>query len=397
MRTIDRRSLILAAAAGAASMVAGSGRTQGAQADPAIGFAPDNAFLVQANRLLARVPAIDIHAHPGRTFGQDAVGLSPPVAAMVAGGPFEARTMEDMRAGGLAGGSFSAVADVQLLDARGTALVATRPFGPGEAQASYERQIANLKTNIRANGGDIVLAPPDFARLKRQGKIAAMLTVEGGDFLVGDASRVKVAFNDGVRSITLVHYRPNELGDIQTAPAVNGNLTGFGREVVAEMGHLGMVIDIAHATEAVVAGVLATTDRPVMCSHTHVLGHGVENARFITEGLARDIAAHGGVIGAWPAGIGASTLNDFVDRIFQLSEVVGPRHVSLGTDMDANYRPIMTSYRQLPLVVSELLRRGYGVDNTTAFLGGNFLRVFKTVWAEREDAPFISWPDLWPG
>jgi membrane dipeptidase len=397
MRYIDRRTLILAAAAGAASMVAGSGRTQGAQVDPAIGFAPDNNFLAQANRLLARVPAIDIHAHPGRTFGQGAVGLSPPVAAMVAGGSFEARAMEDMRAGGLAGGSFSAVADVQLLDARGTALVATRPFGPGEAQASYERQIANLKTNIAANGGDTVLVPSDFTRLKRQGKVAAMLTVEGGDFLVGDVSRVKVAFNDGVRSITLVHYRPNELGDIQTAPAVAGNLTGFGREVVAEMGRLGMIIDVAHATEAVVAGILATTDRPVMCSHTHVLGHGVENARFISEGLARDIADHGGVVGAWPAGIGANTLNDFVDRIFQLSEVVGPKHVSLGTDMDANYRPIMTSYRQLPLVVSELLRRGYGVDDTTAFLGGNFLRVFKTVWAKREDAPLISWPDLWPG
>lgn len=397
MRSIDRRSLILAAAAGAASMVAGPGRAQDARVDPALGFVPNDAFLTQASRLLAQVSAIDIHAHPGRTFAQDAVGLSPPVAAMVAGGPFEARTMEDMRAGGLAGGSFSAVADVQLLDARGTALVATRPFGPEEAQASYERQIANLKANIAANGGDIVLAPSDFARLKRQGKIAAMLTIEGGDFLVGDVSRVKVAFNDGLRSITLVHYRPNELGDIQTAAAVNGSLTGFGREVVAEMGRLGMVIDIAHATEAVVAGVLATTDRPVMCSHTHILGRGVENARFISEGLARDIAAHGGVVGAWPAGIGASTLNDFVDRIFQLSEVVGPKHVSLGTDMDANYRPIMTSYRQLPLVVSELLRRGYGVDNTTAFLGGNFLRVFKTVWAKREDAPLVRWPNIWPG
>jgi membrane dipeptidase len=221
-----------------------------------------------------------------------------------------------------------------------------------------------------------------------------MLTVEGGDFLVGDLSQVQVAFDNGIRSITLVHYRPNELGDIQTATTVNGGLTAFGRGVVSEMDRLGMVIDIAHATEAVAAGVLAATDRPVMCSHTHVLGQGTENARFISEGLAREIAARNGVIGAWPAGIGGNSLSDYVDRIFQLSEVIGPRHVAMGTDMDANYRPMMTNYRQLPLVVSELLRRGYGVDNTVGFLGGNFLRVFRTVWSRRKNEGASLWDGL---
>jgi len=68
-----------------------------------------------------------------------------------------------------------------------------------------------------------------------------------------------------------------------------------------------------------------------------------------------------------------------VDRIFDLSEALGPDHVAMGTDMDANYKPVFTSYRQMPLLVSELLRRGYGEDNVVKFVGGNFLRVFEAV------------------
>ncbi|QKR99736.1 hypothetical protein F9288_08850 [Sphingomonas sp. CL5.1] len=78
-------------------------------------------------------------------------------------------------------------------------------------------------------------------RLHRQGKIAALLTVEGGDFLAGDASYLDTAFADGVRAITLVHYHPNELGDNQMAPP-RSRLTAFGREVVRGMDRLGMVM-----------------------------------------------------------------------------------------------------------------------------------------------------------
>ncbi|WP_304168401.1 dipeptidase [Phenylobacterium aquaticum] len=382
MAMTDRRTLMALAAT--ALLPAGLAR---AAINPSetdnLGFTPDEPFLAQARRLLAKVPAIDLHAHPGRTFGRGAVGLSAAAASIIAGGPFEDRAIADMRAGGISGASFAAVADLQILDARGTALAATREFAPGEARATYGRQIANLKTYVVAAGAQLVRQPSDFTTFKRRGEIGALLAVEGADFLAGDLSGLRAAFDDSVRSITLVHYHSNELGETQTAPGPSQGLTGFGRDVVTEMGRLGMIVDVAHAAEPVVRGVLAATDRPVMCSHTFILGHGTNNARFISEALAREIAAHGGVIGVWPAGIGATTLNDYVDRIFQLADVVGPDHVALGTDMDANYRPVMTSYRQLPLVVSELLRRGYGEGHVRAFLGGNFLRVFKTVWAGR--------------
>lgn len=382
MHITDRRALIAGAAT--ALLTLRSAQATEVAADSAhLGFVPDAAYLAKAQRLLERVPAIDLHAHPGRTFGRGAVGLSAAAASIIAGGPFEDRAIADMRAGGISGASFAAVADLQILDARGTALAAVRDFAAGEAQASYGRQIANLKTYVQAAGAKLVRAPADFTRFKRRGELAALLTVEGADFLGGDLAGLGGAFEDGVRSITLLHYHSNELGETQTAPEPSQGLTAFGRDVVAEMGRLGMIVDVAHSAEPVVRGVLAATDRPVMCSHTFVLGRGTDNPRFISPGLAREIAAHGGVIGAWPAGIGAATLNDYVDRIFQLAETVGPEHVALGTDMDANFRPVMTSYRQLPLVVSELLRRGYGEAHATAFLGGNFLRVFEAVWAGR--------------
>jgi membrane dipeptidase len=77
-------------------------------------------------------------------------------------------------------------------------------------------------------------------------------------------------------------------------------------------------------------------------------------------------------------------LKDFVDRLFILTEAVGPEHVALGTDMDGNYRPTLSNYRQLPLMVSELLRRGYGEDNVVGLVGGNFRRLFRTNWAARK-------------
>jgi membrane dipeptidase len=123
---------------------------------------------------------------------------------------------------------------------------------------------------------------------------------------------------------------------------------------------------------------------PLLCSHTHIKTADYDHPRFITVETARAIAAAGGVVGSWPSGFGGTTLKDFADRIFALTEIVGPRHVALGTDMDGNYRPTMSSYRQLPLLVSELLRRGYGEDTVIGLVGGNLRRLFRANWAARK-------------
>ncbi len=345
----------------------------------------DTDFLQQAHDLLKANPAIDIHAHPGRTFGRDATDLSPALKLMSGGGPSEDRALADMREGQLAGASFAVVADVQVLNVvAGGGLGAARDFKPGEARASYERQIANMHRVLPELGVTFVKEPGDFRRIQKSQGIGGFLTVEGADFLVGDIGNVRKAFDDGVRSITLVHYRPNEVGDIQTAPPVSAGLPPFGADVIREMNRLGMVVDLAHASEATAAAALSVSNAPVMCSHTHVNGRGATHPRFISMDLAKEISRRGGVIGAWPAGIGMTTLDEYVDRVIDLADVLGPEHVSLGTDMDANFQPVMTSYKQLPELVAGLLRKGYGRKNAVGFVGGNFLRVYEAVWAGRK-------------
>ena len=347
--------------------------------------ADDGDFLQQARDLLRANPAIDIHAHPGRTFGRDAENLSPALKMMASGGPSEDRVFAEMREGQLSAASFAVVADVQVLSVvSGGGLGAARDFKPGEARESYARQIANMHRVLGGLGATFVKEPGDFRRIQTKKGIGAFLTVEGADFLAGDIANVGGAFADGVRSITLVHYRPNEVGDVQTAAPVTGGLSGFGGDVIREMDRLGMVVDLAHASEATVAAAMKVCSRPVMCSHTHVEGRGASHPRFISEGMAKEICSRGGIIGAWPAGIGMTTLDEYVGRIIDLAEVLGPEHVSLGTDMDANFMPVMTSYTQLPELVAKLLERGYGRTNAAGFVGGNFLRVYEAVWVGRK-------------
>ena len=92
--------------------------------------------------------------------------------------------------------------------------------------------------------------------------------------------------------------------------------------------------------------------------------------------MAKAIAEKGGgVLGAWPAGIGITDMRGFVDRTFELIDAVGIDHVCMGTDMDANYKPVFDTYANLPHYVVGLARRGLREDEIAKLIGGNFLRI----------------------
>jgi membrane dipeptidase len=355
-----------------------------AYADPALidtlGFKPNVAFVEKAVALLREHAAIDTHAHPGRTFSRSIA----PDAAQGEATALEAVSVGDMRAGLVAAASFAAVADVGVLKLTATGIVAGRDYAPGEAGRLYRRQIDDLHRVAGRLALPIIRTPADLERCVGGAAPGMLVTVEGGDFLEGEADRLRAARDeDDVRIITLVHYRLNELADNQTSPSRYGGLSPAGSRVVKEMARLGLVIDTAHASEAAVLAAINQAGVPLLCSHTHVKTAAFDHPRFISKDTARAVAEAGGIVGSWPSGLGGVTLSDFVDRIFALTEVVGPAHVALGTDMDANYRPTMTSYRQLPLVVSELLRRGYGEGNVVGLVGGNFRKLFATCWGAR--------------
>ncbi len=381
MAWLDRRRwLTVGGIAVAAAAAGGYGWLRSRTAPIGFEISPDE--LARARALLAHHPAIDAHAHPGRSFVDGAENLSGLVWAYARLGSFEQKAIAEMRAGGLTAAAFAAVSDFQTLGLQGEGLAAVRNFGPGEAWASYQRQIGHLQA-LSAKGWVYPISTlADFAAAKAAGKVGALLTVEGGDFLEGKPERVALAYADGVRAITLMHYRNNELGDIISGPVVHGRLSNAGVAVVRAMNQAGMLIDVAHASEATAMGAIRASAKPVIASHVHVQQPKLAHPRFISLALARAVAqTGGGVLGAWPAGIRIVDLKGFVDRTFELIDAVGMDHVCLGTDMDANYKPVFDSYANLPLYVAGLLQRGWQEAEVAKLIGGNFLRVFAAVQA----------------
>jgi membrane dipeptidase len=330
---------------------------------------------------LDRHPSVDVHCHPGRFFLKNLPYETPTSRAF--GAPFEARALADMNAGKVSAALFAGVSDMRLLELTKDGIHAAREFAPGEALADYERQVAELKSLVATHLAASGRTPREIHAAGRHHHTAAVFSIEGGDFIEDRLDRVHTAFADGVRAITIVHYHVNQIGDIQTAPPVHNGLTDLGRSIVREMNSAGIVIDLAHASFEVCKHTLEASSRPVMLSHTNLVTPTVQHPRLVTVEHARLVASAGGIIGSVPSGIGQTTFAEYVDSILRLVDAVGVDHVAIGTDMDANYRPILRNYRDWPLIPAALLARGVDEPSVAKIMGGNFLRVFEAVLARR--------------
>lgn len=325
-----------------------------------------------------RGPWIDVHAHPGRCFLAGLDGDNP--LAQLLGGDGSAAALHAARAAGLAAVSFATVADLAVLAlAPDGGLRAGRSFRPGEAQADHQRQLDGLRQLVEAEGVDIARTAGDLERAHAEGRTAVLITCEGGDFLEGDIERLAEAHAAGMSSLTLLHYRVNEIGDIQTEEPKHGGLTPFGRAVVAECNRLGVVIDCAHATMETTLGVLDASEVPVMISHSHLDHTDRHHPRLLSAGHATAVASAGGLVGAWPSGVTSTTIDDFVDEIVRLVDLIGVDHVAIGTDLDANYKPVVTEHGQFAAVAEHLAQRGLGETDVDKILGGNAVELLRQV------------------
>ena len=325
---------------------------------------------------LQRHPSVDTHAHPGRFFLKDLSYRTSTTQAF--GAPFEQAAIADLNAGNVSAALFAAVADMRLLEMTATgSLHAGKDFQPGEAYADYKRQIGLLKSLLANRELTRGLSPSDAVEAHEHHKTAAVFAVEGGDFIEDRLDRVHEAFHDGVRAITIVHYHVNQIGDIQTEAPVHQGLTPLGKSIVREMNRAGIVVDLTHATLAVAKDVVAVSTKPVMVSHTNLSTPTATFPRLISSEHAKLVAAAGGIIGSWPSGMGQATFADFIDSIQRLVDTVGVEHVAIGTDMDANYKPVLRSYRDWSLIPAALLARGMQEAEVANIMGGNFLRIFE--------------------
>ncbi len=268
----------------------------------------------------------------------------------------------------------AAVSDVAVLRPDPVAgLRAHRDFRPGEAYADHLRQLTAIRREVAVAGAEVATTAAQVGRAARDGRTVVLLGCEGGDFLEGDLRRLAEARTAGVTVLTLVHYRDNQIADTQTGPPVHGGLSRFGRDVVAECNRLGIVVDCAHASFAATMAALEASDQPVIISHAQLGYPGTTHPRLLTHRHAAAVASAGGMIGGWPCGITSKSLADFSTEIIRLADVAGPGHVGIGTDLDGNYQPVLTSYHQLPALAGLLNDHGLPAAHIQQILGGNAL------------------------
>ena len=323
---------------------------------------------------LSRHPSVDVHAHPGRFFLRDLARQNATTRAM--GAPFEAKALTDMSVGRVTAALFNCVSDAVLLEQTKTGgLGAAREFEPGEAWADYQRQIRSLKALVARGDAAPGRDGRDIARAMAAHRTAAVFAVEGGDFIEDRLERVHTAYADGVRSVTIVHYHPNQIGDPQTESPRFPGLTPVGKDVVRELNKAGIIVDLAHSSLGVTRDAAAIATRPMMISHTNLKRPEVDHPRLISVEHARLVTGHGGIVGSVPSGIGQKTVAEWITSILRLVEAVGVDHVAIGTDMDANFMPVFADYADWPLIPAALLAQGMHEAEVAKVMGGNFLRV----------------------
>ena len=255
-------------------------------ANAATAAAPDD-----ARACLAQRASVDVHSHAGRLLRLGQAGTQPPFEPVA--GP--------MRAGGLAVTCLAVMSDMPTHrvgpDGR---IRAFRDPVPGELRACAEQGFRRLLALAWAENMALITDAAALAADRPEAP-AVLVAAEGADFLEGDAAVLETAYAAGkLRHLQLTHYRVNELGDIQTEAPVHGGLTDFGAEVIRRCQRMGIIVDVAHGTEALVRRAVDVSTRPLVLSHTSLTAAPRPLTRLITAEHARLVAGTGGVIGIWP-------------------------------------------------------------------------------------------------
>jgi membrane dipeptidase len=216
-----------------------------------------------------------------------------------------------------------------------------------------------------------------------RGRFVAMAGLEGAQGLEGDASNLRPLYERGLRMLGLVHFQRTAAGHPMTAPEFYGEgLTDFGRDLVAQLEQLGIVIDLAHLNAAGVWNALQMMRRPCVVSHT-ACRELHDQPRNLTDRQLELIGRNGGIVGV-AAGrnfIGPGGREAFLDHLEHVIQVAGPQAVALGSDYDGFIVPVegMDDVRSYPLVTQGLLDRGQKPEVIQQALGGNALRVLTEV------------------
>jgi membrane dipeptidase len=254
------------------------------------------------------------------------------------------------------------------------------------AQASALKQIKILYRELKANP-ELVLAccRDDVETAYTKGKIAAVVSLEGGEPLVDDPGLLEVFYRLGVRILGLTWNDRNLLASGVGDSESGSGLTTLGREAVAIAHELGMLLDVSHLSERSFWDVMALAKGPVIASHSSAYAL-CPHPRNLTDDQAKELARTGGVIGVnfhspFLCKQGVADLTDVVRHIDYLVQLVGPEHVGIGSDFDGI--PIcpmgLEGPHRFPDLAMALEEIGYPHQAVQNIMGANFLNVLPRV------------------
>lgn len=268
---------------------------------------------------------------------------------------------------------------------------------------------------------ELATTAADVERIRKTGKIASLIGVEGGHSIDNSLAVLRVYHQLGVRYMTLTHSDTLDWADSATDKPRHNGLTEFGEQVVREMNRLGMLVDISHVSPETMRHALKITKAPVIASHSSAFAL-AQHPRNVPDDVLRLIAKNGGVVmvnfysgfitneggrvlktmvqtyrelkkkypveeefkvayALWKKEhpVPAGSIHDVVDHIEHIIKVAGVDHVGLGSDYDG----IGSCPKQLedvscyPYITQELLNRGHSSSDIRKILGQNALRVLR--------------------
>ncbi len=275
----------------------------------------------------------------------------------------------------------------------------------------------------------LLRSPREVEALRRLDLVLLPLGMENGAPIGNDIGKLKFFFERGVRYITLTHSANNRIADSSYAIEKKWNgLSPFGREVVAEMNRLGMMIDVSHLSDAAVAQSVELSRTPVVATHSALRHFTPGFERNLSDELAKTIAAKDGVIQIpfgnafvdpksaaktqayfvdyneylqrHAAGKTTQTVAEFdaawdianpplpvkmeavLDQIDYGVKLVGIDHIGIGSDFDGVGGALpegLKTAADYPNLIAGLQARGYSDSDLRKILGGNLLRVWRAV------------------
>jgi membrane dipeptidase len=303
------------------------------------------------------------------------------------------------------------------------------------AYALAHKKALEILDDIHRNVGrnstmaELAFTTDDAYRLFKNGKIAAYIGLENGYPVGKEITRIKQYYDLGTRYITLCHSKNNDICDSSTdskGPENNG-LSPFGTQVVNEMNHIGMMIDVSHISDKSFFDVLKVSKKPVIASHSSCRAL-CENPRNLSDDMLLALKENGGVIqicilsnyvkvpepnpvlddklaqlqkkyGDYNELSEAdqnrmrdeyreiqktyrklASVSDVVDHIDHVVQIAGIDYVGIGTDFDGGGGVDgCRTVAEMKNITIELLRRGYKKSDIEKIWSGNIMRVFREV------------------